>query len=161
MSAASTVATIASTVQASPSTRASSVVDSKVTSSQGIVFMRNRIKHLEEQLHKASSVASLASPSHAETAASNIETTTSQMGGTFHIHHPSPTEDVQGIMSRQAQAISRNISHKTRLFGQSHWANTMAPVVRVWYSFLIRCIPLYIGTLRKCARMAASTADKG
>ncbi|KAL7910360.1 hypothetical protein GGI35DRAFT_448582 [Trichoderma velutinum] len=45
-----------------------------------------------------------------------IETRSSRMGGTFHIHGDSR-------LRGQPQLIPRNLTHKTRLFGQSHWMN--------------------------------------
>lgn len=92
------------------------------------------------------------------TPASDIETRTSQIGGTFHIHHPvaDPTLSRRepsalpsasqvhqpvstGIRDSQKRlrGMSRNISHKTRLFGQSHWFNTLVPLVRMSLSELM------------------------
>ena len=43
----------------------------------------------------------------------NIETTTSHIGGTYHVHY----ERLPG----QNESVARGITHKSRLFGQSHW----------------------------------------
>ena len=43
---------------------------------------------------------------------------TSSLGGTFHAHRDPRT-------SNHSQGITRNVTHKTRLFGQSHWINTV------------------------------------
>lgn len=108
------------------------------------LFLKDRIKQLEEQVSKLSpseartpsSFASVATP------ASDIETQTSQLGGTYHIHHPAeptittydapkPPSEQRSLLGRTpGMSISRNISHKTRLFGQSHWFNTVATLVR-------------------------------
>ena len=76
--------------------------------------MKSTIKRLEEQLGK---VTQTASPQPRPTpSANNIETTTSQLAGTFHINHGSRVD-------ANSQAVSRNlVIHKSRLFGASHWA---------------------------------------
>lgn len=101
--------------------------------------MQLRIRQLEEQLCKASPSSVSTCPSSVHTSATDIETRTSQIGGTFHIHHPSSSVTearAEAGAVHKAQAISRNISHKTRLFGQSHWVNTIAPLVCV---YCLRC----------------------
>lgn len=80
--------------------------------------LKLRVKQLEEQL------ADLTSKHKQPSAPSrnyNIETTFSRLGGTFHIHY-------EGDASGQPRNISRSVSHKKRLFGQSHLAN-VAPLV--------------------------------
>ncbi|KAI0124166.1 hypothetical protein BJ170DRAFT_638338 [Xylariales sp. AK1849] len=77
--------------------------------------MKTRIRYLEEQLSIATSRSER---SRVTTSASTIETTISSMGGTFHVHHDS------GRLG-QPQTINRRTSHKARLFGQSHWMNTI------------------------------------
>ncbi|KAL1855250.1 hypothetical protein Daus18300_011156 [Diaporthe australafricana] len=57
------------------------------------------------------------------TPASEIETTSSKFAGTFHVHGNST------LFGRPA-LMSRSISHKTRLLGQSHWMNGAVPVTR-------------------------------
>jgi hypothetical protein len=80
--------------------------------------MKSRIRQLEEQLSKATQTSP---QSPVLPLISHIETTTSRLAGTFYIHHES------GLVG-QAQAISRSVMHKTRLFGQSHWVNGAALV---------------------------------
>ena len=78
-------------------------------SARELEFMKSRIRQLEEQLSKSTAVSSR---SFAPTPNSNIETISSALGGDIHIHHEDP-------LIGHAQAIS----HKTRLFGRSHWIN--------------------------------------
>ncbi|KAI1388513.1 putative C6 transcription factor [Hypoxylon trugodes] len=106
--------------KSSPGEVASTASSSHVNqqSTQDVESLNHRIRQLEEQLSKATKTSS---QSPASTTESNIETITSRIGGTFHIHH----EDGFG----QPQAIPRSITHKTRLFGQSHWV-TGFPLVR-------------------------------
>jgi hypothetical protein len=84
-------------------------------SARDIESMRSRIRQLEEQLAEATLKSIQAS---ASTSNSNIETKTSRIGGTFHLHRESD----------QSQAITRSVTHKTRLFGQSHWINVFTLV---------------------------------
>ncbi|KAF2184010.1 hypothetical protein K469DRAFT_784764 [Zopfia rhizophila CBS 207.26] len=74
--------------------------------------LKLRIQQLEDQLCR-STLRPTQSP--VSTPNSNIETTSSRLGGTFHVSYESGA-------SGQPQAIARSITHKTRLFGQSHWA---------------------------------------
>lgn len=126
-SAASAVSTIngwgITPTSTAPSTCASNAVDPVPL--EDVVSLKNRIRCLEEQLDKSSARHTFT------TLPTGIETSTSQIGGTFHIHYPSPSG--AGVVQKtstlgQAQAISRSLSHKTRLLGQSHWANTVAPL---------------------------------
>ncbi|XP_014554662.1 hypothetical protein COCVIDRAFT_17600 [Bipolaris victoriae FI3] len=73
--------------------------------------LKLRIRDLEDQLSKLTS--RLANPSP-EPPHSNIQTLNSTLSGTFHVH-------CEGSSLGQQQAIARGVSHKTRLFGQSHW----------------------------------------
>lgn len=112
-----------------PLTLGSTAVGSEGTpaSSEPIESMKRRIRHLEEQLYKASS-GSAQTPG--ATPGSVIETTTTQMTATFHVHHGD--NRLFGRASTffgQDALISRSISHKTRLFGQSHWVNGILPLV--------------------------------
>lgn len=111
----------------SPST--SSVAGTQRAPAEDIDAMKARIRQLEERIYKTSpGSSSLASA--VEIPSAQIETATTQLGGTFHIHHPSPNGPAQRDgMPGPAQVISRNISHKTRYFGQSHWVTTIAPLV--------------------------------
>lgn len=103
---------------ASPSTETTQV------SARNIDLMQSRIRHLEQQLSKATS-----KPLHAATAATpaaaDIETTSSKFAGTFHIHGSNTTSTLFG----RSALMSRSISHKTRLLGQSHWMNGAVPIV--------------------------------
>jgi hypothetical protein len=80
--------------------------------------LKNRIKQLEEQLSKAT-LMPIQSP--VLDLNSNIETTTSRIGGTFYVHRDSR-------LIGQPRAIARSVTHKTRVFGQSHWINGVALV---------------------------------
>lgn len=83
-------------------------------SAQDVEGMAGRIKQLEEQLSKAQRLTQ----SLASTPNSNIETTTSSLGGTFHLHRESRALGL-------SQVITRSVTHKTRMFGQSHWINPL------------------------------------
>ena len=84
--------------------------------------LKLRIQQLEDQLSK-SSLKPIQFP--VSTPNSNIETTSSRLGGTFHIHCESGSFG-------EPQAIARSITHKTRLFGQSHWFVNGVLLVRVY-----------------------------
>ncbi|CAM1504920.1 Fc.00g025110.m01.CDS01 [Cosmosporella sp. VM-42] len=75
--------------------------------------IKGQIKQLEEQLARLTPRSSL-SPS--SPVYSDIETATSRLGGVIHMHRESR-------LFGQLDCISRSISHKGRLFGQSHWIN--------------------------------------
>lgn len=77
--------------------------------------LKNKVKLLEDQLSKSS-----AANSHPQVSTPNFETTSTQLAGTFHLHSQSQPG---GLL-----AIPRAISHKTRLFGQSHFV-TGLPLV--------------------------------
>ncbi|KAA8646044.1 fungal specific transcription factor domain-containing protein [Aspergillus tanneri] len=70
-----------------------------------------RIGQLEEQLCR-STLRHIQSPASASNL--NIETTSSSLGGTFHVLKESGSDG-------QPQTIARSVTHKSRLFGQSHW----------------------------------------
>jgi hypothetical protein len=74
--------------------------------------LRLRVQQLENQLAQATLMPPILPQPPAN---SNIETTNTQLGGTFHV---SQDRDSLG----QHQAIYRSVFHKTRLLGQSHWA---------------------------------------
>lgn len=82
--------------------------------------LKSRIQHLEYELSKyttKSREASRVSPYL------NIMTINSRIGGRpLHIH----CEGVAG----QPQAIARSVTHKSRLFGQSHWEVNCSLMVR-------------------------------
>ncbi|KAL4899859.1 hypothetical protein BDW74DRAFT_188880 [Aspergillus multicolor] len=75
--------------------------------------MKSRIRQLEEQLAK---VTEPTRPPPPPSQSSRIETSTSEIAGTFHINHESR-------MGNDSQCVSRSVViHKSRLFGSSHWA---------------------------------------
>ncbi|KAF3071175.1 hypothetical protein GL218_00223 [Daldinia childiae] len=86
-------------------------------SSQDIEFLKNKIKQLEERLSQSNET----SQSPIQTPGSNIEAISSRIGGTFYVHHEDP-------LAGQPQNISRSVTHKSRMFGQSHWITGMALV---------------------------------
>ncbi|KAG8162356.1 hypothetical protein KVR01_008121 [Diaporthe batatas] len=101
-----------------------------------IDLMRSRIKHLEQQLCKATP-----RPVHAGavvTPASDVETHAtsstfaSKFAGTFHVHGGNPGSALFG----RAALMSRSISHKTRLLGQSHWMNGAVPITMQFVALL-------------------------
>ncbi|KUI72326.1 hypothetical protein VM1G_07544 [Cytospora mali] len=101
----------------------SSTVESQAaaSSSKPVEAMKRRIRWLEERLYKASSSSTNIS---FETPSTNIETTATKMSEAFHVHRG------DSRLFGQAALISRSISHKTRLFGQSHWVTSLVPLVR-------------------------------
>ncbi|KAI1091445.1 putative C6 transcription factor [Rostrohypoxylon terebratum] len=104
--------------KASSSTTGSTPASS---SSQEVESLRSRIKQLEEQLSKTNLTSSR---SPAPTPASNIEAINSRISGTFYIHH-------EDNLTGQREAIARSVTHKTRVFGQSHWiTGFLLPYVR-------------------------------
>lgn len=52
---------------------------------------------------------------------STIQTTSTHIGGTFHI-------EADDRVANKSRGSSRNIIHKTRVFGQSHWVNGVSMV---------------------------------
>ncbi|KAI2464597.1 putative C6 transcription factor [Annulohypoxylon bovei var. microspora] len=93
------------------SSKTSSSPVASTPASQELESLRSRVKQLEEQLSKTNQTPSrspVLDPDY------NIETITSRISGTFYIHHD---DNLNG----QSQAISRSVTHKTRVFGQSHW----------------------------------------
>ncbi|KAK7991020.1 hypothetical protein PG990_015300 [Apiospora arundinis] len=94
--------------------------------------MKLRIKHLEEQLE---TVVLKPDRSPVPIANSQIQTTSSRFGGTFHVHCGNDP-------SNQSHGIARSVSHKNRLFGQSHWA--VNGVLQVRESFDL--IEAHLGT---------------
>ena len=81
--------------------------------------MKNRIKELEEQLGRLSS--GFPAQSHPRTAISSILTDNSYITGAFHVHQ-------EARFPGDASVISRGVTHKARLFGQSHWINGITVV---------------------------------
>ncbi|RDW75429.1 hypothetical protein BP6252_06571 [Coleophoma cylindrospora] len=110
-SSRSTFPSHSSSSHISDSTSASTPASQSSAQESESIRLRLRIRQLEDQLSK--STLSPIQPS-ASTPSSNIETTSSRLGGTFYIHSEKGP-------SGQTNAVARNITHKTRLFGQSHW----------------------------------------
>lgn len=122
-------------------------------------LLANRNRQVEDDSRKLSTPATRthsSSYANASTPASEIETATTQLSGTYHIHHqpagpaiercePSRLPSFSRVhehLSGGAPNMARNVSHKTRLFGQSHWFNTMAPLVRAPGSTpTVECVP--------------------
>lgn len=75
--------------------------------------MKSRIRQLEEQLSKMTPTSTQSPKSISN---SNVETSASDIGGTFYFHSESN-------LFGQVQVINRSVTHKSRLFGQSHWIN--------------------------------------
>jgi hypothetical protein len=83
--------------------------------------LHGRIKQLEEQLALSLGTQNLnLSPSVLERT-QDVDTISSNLGGTFHFHH-------QGSSVQPSRAITHGVTHKKRLFGQSHWLNTASLV---------------------------------
>ena len=116
ISRASTVPSYPSKSLVASSTSASTLASQPST--RDVESMKSRIRQLEEQLSKATQTST--QPPF-PTSNSNIETTSSCITGTFSVHHESR-------LSGQPQVITRSVTHKTRLFGQSHWVNGVALV---------------------------------
>ncbi|KAF3763176.1 hypothetical protein M406DRAFT_217196, partial [Cryphonectria parasitica EP155] len=112
--------------------------------------LKTRIRHLEEELgriNNSRTAPPVACATTATTPVSHVGTPSShtfesKIGGTFHIHHPTSREPAHKSTIEQAHGISRSISHKTRLFGQSHWVNTVAAIAQD----LITLVDPYLGT---------------
>jgi hypothetical protein len=92
--------------------------------------MRSRIKDLEQQLYKATPKS--VQTTTVATPAAGIETTTSRFAGTFHVHG----SNIGSALFGRPELMSRGISHKTRLLGQSHWMNGAIPIVSDFVSQL-------------------------
>ncbi len=106
-----TVSTVASTAPSTPPHTAASE-DSE------LIKLKLRIRQLEYQISHPSQneMSPISRPT--------IETTTSQLGGTLHVH-------CERTADSQHQPIVRGLSHKTRLLGQSHWAVNGVIMVRM------------------------------
>ncbi|KAL3478537.1 hypothetical protein BJX99DRAFT_269206 [Aspergillus californicus] len=75
--------------------------------------LKLRIRQLEDQLGKVPQLAS----------EPGIETTSSDLTGTFHLHYKSGASGQHG-------PIVSSVSAKTRLFGQSHWVVSGVQLIR-------------------------------
>lgn len=77
-----------------------------------LIELRHRIRQLEEKLLETTPPTQA---SAASTATPSIQKLSSSLSGTFHVL-------LENGSLGQPQTIARSVSHKTRLFGQSHWA---------------------------------------
>ncbi|KAL4963679.1 uncharacterized protein BDV14DRAFT_190779 [Aspergillus stella-maris] len=130
-----------------PSSSRDSLSGSHVSNSE-VDSMKSTIRRLEEQLAK---VTNTPSPPPQRGATSNIETTTSQIAGTFHVNHESRITD-------DHRALSRNlVIHKSRVFGASHWAQAAA-MFRDIFEMIEPCIrekgPKAVAGVKRCKELA-------
>lgn len=105
---------------------ASSTTSSATVPDPDLHAMRSRIMNLENQLENALKRAiryEPLCPSMAETPVSSIETAESRIGGTFYIHHGDPALG-------QSPNMHRSLTHKKRMYGQSHWMNLSVVLVK-------------------------------
>jgi hypothetical protein len=103
-----------------------------------ITRLKLRIQQLEDQLAQANA-RPMDQPSHDLDPASDIETMTSRLSGMLHIHRKRGASD-------QPEPIPHNVSLKTRLFGQSHWA--VSGVCLVSAHTLLLYLPPILGLYR-------------
>lgn len=82
--------------------------------------LKLRIQELEDQLSRIK-FGIVQSP--LEIPRLEIETTASRIGGTYHLHSEK--------LPIQNEIIARGITHKSRLFGQSHWEVNVILMVRL------------------------------
>ncbi|RHZ66344.1 fungal specific transcription factor domain-containing protein [Aspergillus thermomutatus] len=92
----------------------------------------SRIQQLENQLSQANA-RPIIQPSHDSAPESDVETMSSRLSGTFHIHRK------RGA-SGQPEPIPHNVSLKTRLFGQSHWTVSGIYLIRDIFNILEPCL---------------------
>ncbi|KKZ58609.1 hypothetical protein EMCG_05505 [[Emmonsia] crescens] len=112
-----------------PSRPAASIVNGSTTpstsasqSSHEVEYLKNRVRQLEAYLSQVTAKTA-ESPASISTSILNIETTSSSLAGTFSVHRES-------CVPGETPAINRSVLHKSRLFGQSHWANGAAQLLR-------------------------------
>ena len=103
---------------------ANSIAESSLDSrSPGHYVPPGRIRAAPE--HAASSAPSPANtPVSTFTKNSRVETKTLNFSGGFYFH-------TEHKLACQPQAITRSVSHKTRMFGQSHWVNSIGLVTNL------------------------------
>jgi hypothetical protein len=105
---------------------ASSTTTSTTAPVQDMESMKDRVTLLESQLENALRrvIRPVApTPSTADTPVSSIETAESRIGGTFYIHHGNPALG-------QSPNMHRSLTHKKRMYGQSHWMNMSVVLVK-------------------------------
>lgn len=94
---------------------ASSISTASTPPATDVESLKNRIKELEVQLQQVKKSPAASQPWTANFT-SNVEAGTTSIGGSFFIHHGNPALGQHPI-------VNRSISHKKRMFGQSHWMN--------------------------------------
>ncbi|KAI2624648.1 putative C6 transcription factor [Hypomontagnella submonticulosa] len=113
-------ATTAPTHTSNPSPRAPSSTTASTRasqqSSQDVESLKVRIRQLEDRLSRTYQASSR---SPAPSSNSNIEVISTGISGTFYVHHD---DQLVG----PSQSIHRSVSHKSRVFGQSHWITGFA-----------------------------------
>ncbi|KAF3019294.1 hypothetical protein E8E14_008063 [Neopestalotiopsis sp. 37M] len=129
-SASTSIRSIAQSYPSDSASRALTPATSAVGSSSSpsvawdIETLKNRVRQLEGQLSQTS-LASTTQRSGTPVPV-NIETSTTSLAGTFHIHRD--------------HAVVRGVTHKSRQFGQSHWVNIVG--VMLFKELIIAIEPL-------------------
>ncbi|KAF2681793.1 hypothetical protein K458DRAFT_391743 [Lentithecium fluviatile CBS 122367] len=104
---------------------ASSTSAVSTTPASEVDSLRSQIQQLEQQLEqqlqRATSQPRSSCP--APSPAATIEASSTRIGGTFYIHRGNP---VRG----QHPGVNRSVTHKKRMFGQSHWMNYGIVLIR-------------------------------
>lgn len=96
--------------------------------------MKGKIKELERQLFELAHNRIPPVESPAKLRSSNIETFSSSLSGNVHILHET-----------RFPSISRSVTQKTRLFGQSHWVNGATTVSSI--AIPVTCLSFKTGGL--------------
>jgi hypothetical protein len=102
-------------------TRSKAAVSPEAASQDELEQLKERIKSLENQLLKRPEVPrsdynSIPTPN------SGIETSETSFTGTIHVHYETRSFD------RGPHNVTRSVTHKTRMFGQSHWMAALSLV---------------------------------
>ncbi|CAH0038533.1 unnamed protein product [Clonostachys solani] len=110
-------------------------------SAQELDDLKNRIRKLEDQLAKTSIRSpTIRYPGGESTP--EADTSTALLDGTFHFQQ-------QAHEVGQPQAVARGFSHKSRVFGKSHWVNSIAPPQLIGGG-----TPKALTTVHKCKQLA-------
>lgn len=83
--------------------------------------------------HSSTTTSLTQSPLSTTTKGSRVETRTVDIAGKFYFH-------AEHRSANQPQAVTRSVTHKTRLFGQSHWVNGVA-LVSLTTTHIKRAVP--------------------
>lgn len=100
--------------------------DSAANSGLDLEFLKGRIRQLEDHLQKVANHTTPLlplTPSSVATPVSSVVTAESRIGGVFYIHHGDPALG-------QSPSMHRSITHKNRMYGQSHWMNLSIVLVK-------------------------------